>query len=277
MSASDRIKDVTGLLVGHPVFQRIESLAEMPPVKLTLTFPPASGPFPTARQELDVEPEAIPVCEEVFRARHRSRNILRTLEHINHCITTVDAIDFSDDPYRAASCFEFEVENYYLRLPTVLEQVYALTSVFCGVDFGPAGGSMRRFEEVVSNKEPDLSQLLLQYKASTRSIKATRNTVAHLGEFVDDAYDTIGAFVQFPNGAWIAQEWLQAYRQHFLETCESQLSEMAACLGKVFDKLLVIVLARYKEEPRPDKRRMLRWATVEEEAKARQGVQQRSS
>ena len=253
---------------------RIEWLADIPASTYSLKSPPESGPFPTSELKFDVEPETIPACEEVFAALHRSRNILRTLRNIQRSTFTIETIDFSEDTNQSASHFEFEVENYYLRVPTVLEQVYELIGVLCEVDYRPGIDTVQRFEKLIFEKEPELRQILTQYKHSTRAIKNMRNMVAHLGEFVDDEYDTIGAFAELPTTATLpfVLEWLQAYREHFLATCESQLNEMVAFLDRVLDVLLIITRARYTAEERPDRTIMLRRATAQEEANVRQGL-----
>lgn len=259
MRSSDELERAIDALAHHNFLAYLEWLYDIPARTISYSFPPESGEFPTVKYQLNVPIETLSACDEVSTTYHRVHGILRTARTLWRIRKSISAIDFSKETGRAAEEFVFQIENYYLRLPTVLEQVYSILAVFCDIPFG-RGIPLRQFERALRQQEK-LWGLVKSYKRSIQPIKNVRNLVAHLGEFTNDQYDVIAHFLSAPPSTWAmfrVPDWLAAYKGAFLTQSELHLREMVIFLNNIFDVLLPICYARYKEDVTSDREILLR-------------------
>jgi hypothetical protein len=261
MHISDSVEDAIDALARHSFIARLEWLYDIPPRTISYSFPPESGQVPSVKYQLNVPIETISTCDEVSTVYHHVHNILRTTRTLWRIRGTISSIDFSKETGQAAEEFAFQIENYYLRLPTVLEQVYSVVAVLCDIPFG-RGAQLRQFEEALRHQEK-LWELVKTFKRSIQPIKNTRNLIAHMGEFTDDEYDVIAHFLSAPSSAWAmfrVPDWLGSYRYAFLTQAELHLRETVIFLNNIFNVLLQICRARYKEDVAADHSILLRKA-----------------
>ena len=70
--------------------------------------------------------EEIDRYEIVSTMHYFAFHILDTFEKIDLTLDLIDSINFEVDIEEKVKQFEYYVENYYIRVPTVLEQLYVV-------------------------------------------------------------------------------------------------------------------------------------------------------
>lgn len=245
----DIIGSAIEALRSHPFVQHLDNLRDIPAGEYQINFSPKSG-FPTMTHRFNVEPETLAACEQIADAYHRSMNILRNLDNLQRVRMKLVKIYFDDDLDTAIEELQFQAENYFLRLPPVLEQLYDVISTLYGIEMSRGPSSLRQFERALRIRNEALWILISAYKESSYSFKQIRNLVAHLGEFVEDSLDQMAPLIQVafsPDTVVKLRGNLGTYRDSLAATCERQILDAIELVTGVFGFLLVATQERYEQ------------------------------
>ncbi len=220
-----RIAQAVDQLEDHAFFRRIESIFEIAQPASSIHFFPdgtQKSPFPVVNRTYQgASPAEIELSDAAENLVHYGRNVRETLRKLNLTLSLASQLRFDEETWNAALMLEYLMENYYLRLPTILEQIYVVASIFL-----PLHHDFRRpiheFEKLLARRAPSLSEAVRAWKGRVHfpTARQTRHLIAHLDDFQMEDYDGIQTYLG------LARMHPDAERERFLKP------ESTVCQGE---------------------------------------------
>lgn len=162
-------------------------------IKIRFTDDADDSAYPTISVHWDnVAPNVIEQADGAQEIYHSFFNIVETLRKIAIALESVATIDVGN--FQSIRVLEYHVENYLVRVPTILEQVYSAARHLLDIPWNYRR-SIRDFERLLKNRQPALWRQLAVVKSDLRDTKLRRNEVAHQGGFFDARLTGVRAFL----------------------------------------------------------------------------------
>lgn len=252
----------------HHFFNKMEWILSRvsPPFNANIKYPKRDNvDYPTIESDYsNIEPEIMKIFEAAQNIYNFASIIIGTLDKIELSVNNIEGLTFGKNIEKSTRLLEYHIENYYLRLPIVLEQLYALLSELLVLDYD-FRKPIRDFEALLKINVPDLWEAIDSYKQETKQIKQMRNIVAHVGNYEEDDLNKLRSWLNLniSYGSLVPLDehksnseymetmnnhlapHLEKYRDVFLSKAVSQTQNLIAFLDKVFTKIETIASERF--------------------------------